>query len=342
MFSEINVDDTVCGSSGTFILDGTNYRDTDWYEITLTERSHLKWSAVGEFLVLLAIIDPGSGDCSDYTVLSNTHGPACDTVTTSCEVGPGTYWLWIAPRAFGITAPCRRYYVAWVEAGPAKPCCNVGMIPDEYPIEVEPGGQFGYTGFIRNPRNQPQSPDVWIMIDVPGYGILGPLYIIPDIYLDPGQAVGMHMRQDIPLYAPLGEYSYISFCGDYPDDICDSASFQFTVIPDKFSNHRDFWDPSDGFNSPVLYEYSENILSNAYPNPFNSTTKIPFFLPTNDHVVLEIYNLNGQLVETIADEYLNAGNHHVSWDASAISSGIYFCRLKTGNKAYTKRMMLLK
>ena len=84
------------------------------------------------------------------------------------------------------------------------------------------------------------------------------------------------------------------------------------------------------------------MLMQNYPNPFNPTTTITFSLPKQQHVTLMIYNLLGREVHTLVDEQSQAGMHTVTFDASELSSGIYFYRLQAGDYSESKRMMLLK
>ncbi len=92
-------------------------------------------------------------------------------------------------------------------------------------------------------------------------------------------------------------------------------------------------------NSLIPDEFS---LSQNYPNPFNPTTEIEFSLPQASHVSLEIYNILGQRVTTLANGFFEAGSHTVTWDASNQSSGIYFYRIATPSGTIAKKMVLLK
>ena len=95
---------------------------------------------------------------------------------------------------------------------------------------------------------------------------------------------------------------------------------------------------------------AEYALSNAYPNPFNPTTTIEYSLPQSGDVSLIIYNLTGQEVTRLVSEVQQAGYHKVTWNASNISSGIYFYRLqasptsvwRAGDFVLTRKMVLLK
>jgi len=86
----------------------------------------------------------------------------------------------------------------------------------------------------------------------------------------------------------------------------------------------------------------EISLSQNYPNPFNPATTIIFMLPESGTVKLTVFDLLGRRVKTLINGYKDAGFQSVNFDASLLSSGVYFYRLETGGKAETKRMVLLK
>jgi len=83
-------------------------------------------------------------------------------------------------------------------------------------------------------------------------------------------------------------------------------------------------------------------LAQNYPNPFNPSTIISFSLPVNTKVTLSVFNMLGQRVETLVNGQLEAGEHRVSFDASALTPGVYVYTLQTPDAAVTKRMTLLK
>jgi hypothetical protein len=87
---------------------------------------------------------------------------------------------------------------------------------------------------------------------------------------------------------------------------------------------------------------TSTALHQNHPNPFNAETNISFSLAEPEAVRLQVYDLAGRLVETLFDGHQEAGEHVVTWDASAVSSGIYFYKLTAGNYTETKRMMLVK
>ncbi|UCE65801.1 MAG: T9SS type A sorting domain-containing protein [Candidatus Zixiibacteriota bacterium] len=83
-------------------------------------------------------------------------------------------------------------------------------------------------------------------------------------------------------------------------------------------------------------------LSGNYPNPFNSSTTIEFTLDRPQIVALTVYDLLGREIRTLLNEKKSAGKHRIPFDASPLSSGVYFYMLQAGDKIETKRMLLLR
>ena len=89
--------------------------------------------------------------------------------------------------------------------------------------------------------------------------------------------------------------------------------------------------------TPAQYELTQN-----YPNPFNPSTKIRFGIPEAGLVNIKVFDVLGQEVTTLVNEFRNAGYHEVDFSASKLNSGIYFYTITSGNFSATKKMMLLK
>ncbi len=87
---------------------------------------------------------------------------------------------------------------------------------------------------------------------------------------------------------------------------------------------------------------SEFSLHQNYPNPFNPSTNIGYTLAEKVDVELSIYNMLGQKVATVVNQTQEAGSYSINWQAGNLSSGVYIYRLTTGDKSFTKRMMLIK
>ena len=88
---------------------------------------------------------------------------------------------------------------------------------------------------------------------------------------------------------------------------------------------------------------SQNFsLSNNYPNPFNPSTTIEYQIPRSGLVLLEIYDVLGREVAALVNEEKPAGSYNITFNASRLPSGIYLYKLRSGNYAESKKMMLIK
>ncbi|HKL15831.1 MAG TPA: T9SS type A sorting domain-containing protein, partial [Balneolaceae bacterium] len=83
-------------------------------------------------------------------------------------------------------------------------------------------------------------------------------------------------------------------------------------------------------------------LEQNYPNPFNPTTQINYAVPEQSDVRIDVYNVIGRRVATLVDREMAPGNYTVNFNASQLSSGMYFYRLKAGSTLLTKKMTLIK
>lgn len=93
----------------------------------------------------------------------------------------------------------------------------------------------------------------------------------------------------------------------------------------------------DKSTTPFSFQLEQN-----YPNPFNPVTTISYLLPSRSEVLLIIYNLLGEEIVRLVDEIQPTGLHRITWDASGVSSGIYFYRIQAGDFVQTRKMVLLK
>ncbi len=84
------------------------------------------------------------------------------------------------------------------------------------------------------------------------------------------------------------------------------------------------------------------VLSQNYPNPFNPSTTIKYSIPASNFVTLKVYDVLGNEVSNLVNEYKNAGSYEVNFDGSQLSSGTYFYKLESGAFSQTKKLQLLK
>lgn len=112
---------------------------------------------------------------------------------------------------------------------------------------------------------------------------------------------------------------------------------------DGWVNFRpDTVDYSVGINQISSNVPERFSLSQNYPNPFNPSTKIAFNVPVKGYVTLKVYDALGQEVATLVNQNLSVGEYAYDFNASVLSSGIYFYTLKGENFVETKKMVLIK
>ncbi len=103
-----------------------------------------------------------------------------------------------------------------------------------------------------------------------------------------------------------------------------------------------------GLNKSANVDKVENVIpenfymKNAYPNPFNSKTRIAFGLKVDVNVRLAIYDLNGKLIEELVNDNFSAGSYTLSFEASELSSGTYIYRIVAGEYVESKKFSLIK
>ena len=132
-------------------------------------------------------------------------------------------------------------------------------------------------------------------------------------------------------------------------DVGETADLIWTVTAETENSTRFANEPFDlsitrnlGVSNEISEDPKQFTLSQNYPNPFNPSSTIEFTLPAAVDVRLEVYNISGQLVSTLVDSRMNAGQHSVVFDASNLASGVYLYRIRAGNFMETKQMTLIK
>ena len=111
----------------------------------------------------------------------------------------------------------------------------------------------------------------------------------------------------------------------------DKRRLTVSIVPTSVSSSN------DELGVPTEFAISQN-----YPNPFNPTTTITYQLPQESHITLTIFNISGQIVAIIKDEYQQAGKHTITWNAQDMPTGLYFCTLQANGFTQTRKMVLVR
>jgi len=114
------------------------------------------------------------------------------------------------------------------------------------------------------------------------------------------------------------------------------SSNTFNIIENMFFRENKNSDSKKSNN------HAENIFKPVFPNPFNSNTRFEIELKEKRFVILNVYDINGKLVEQLENKFLEIGSHYFNWDANKFPSGLYFVKLITEDYNITQKLVYLK
>jgi len=225
----------------------------------------------------------------------------------------------------------------------------VSLTPYGTPITIPSGGgSFDFNIEVSNLTPDPQTFDIWTVVELPGSGSVT-LINVPNINLSAFTVVDRERTQFVPATAPSGMYTYNAYIGDYPLVINNVDSFQFEKAgnnPGTMGSPDDWFQTGEAFESGQVSGLAalpeKTILKGAYPNPFNPTTTLRYELSAASSVSLTVFDIQGREVATLVDGFRDAGSHEVTFDASNLASGVYLYRLEANNFSAIGKMMLVK
>ncbi len=147
-----------------------------------------------------------------------------------------------------------------------------------------------------------------------------------------------------------GQYSEIGFVKgsgtsnsansySYSDNNLPAGKYTYRLKQTDYNGNYKYYELSNEVNIGTPAKFS---LSQNYPNPFNPSTKISFEIPKDGFVTLKIYDISGKQVHTLINGVKTAGYYNVNFNASRLSSGIYFYSISSGEFSSVKKMSLIK
>jgi len=253
--------------------------------------------------------------------LTNIYGSVYDNRSSG---GP---YLWVIDRSIGNGADIIQFDLATgyqtgvshdilsdfpgLSAGGAGLFISEGIVPGSISIG---GGLRGGDGMLYAYELAPSSPP-WINFLSPTSGVV-----------IPGNQTDVNIR----IYgSPVGlDTTYFVFNTNDPVNETVLVPFIRNSLPVGIEN-TEFM--------PMTFSLSQN-----YPNPFNPATTIEFSQPQSGFMTLKVYDILGRVVATLLEAYKPAGRHTVNFDASRLSSGIYYYTLTTDDFRQTRKMVLLR
>ena len=153
-----------------------------------------------------------------------------------------------------------------------------------------------------------------------------------------------------PYYGNLAPGEISETQGGYGIQISPNApdNIQITFGLDIASNGYIFWsDTTSIFIITNVDDISKELptefkLNQNFPNPFNPSTKIRYSIPQQSKVLIRVFDVLGNEIETLFNEEKPVGTYEISWYAERLPSGVYFYQLKAGDFIQTKKMVLMK
>lgn len=132
----------------------------------------------------------------------------------------------------------------------------------------------------------------------------------------------------------IGQFSW-----DYPGELF------FTVWEDSVDGHSQLFARKNILIISGVEDegkVKDFSLSQNYPNPFNPSTKISWQASVSGHQSIKVYDILGNEIATLIDEYKPAGSYEVEFDGSDLRSGVYFYQLRIEGYSFVRKMLLLK
>ena len=223
----------------------------------------------------------------------------------------------------------------------------VTMTPLNPPIIIpEIGGSFDFNAFGENFDVVSHTFDFWTLVLLPNVGGME-IMNVPGITLEAGGTISADRTQEVPDFAPAGTYTYFAYIGDYPwvVDHYDAFTFVKEGTDGGYLGNTDDWlctgAPFGG--ETIASGIPETFaLHTPYPNPFNPSTVISFELRDASFVELVVYDIQGREIARLIDGFQSAGVYEVTFNASELSSGVYFARLSAGKFQQTRKLLLIR
>jgi len=186
-----------------------------------------------------------------------------------------------------------------------------------------------------------------------GFGEVGWSTDTPPSWGDRVNIVNSYYSYYPPMAWPYIPWTRACFYWNYQSDCLDpSTGYDFRnsqvwIALDSVMNLYGFngYKPHPKGNisaTKITNTNNEFSLENNYPNPFNPVTNIKYNIPQDLFVSLKVYDISGREVKSLVNEFKNAGNYIISFNASELASGIYFYRIQTGSFVQVKKMILVK
>jgi len=291
-----------------------------------------------------------------YNTFTNVMGPSSDNDYSTVGIENEDHSLGLQYCYWDVYTPGAAYLangraIKFTTLEPVKfpPSTNVNVtLTPSGTIVIPPqGGSFNYTLLVTNTGTSTSVFDFWTMITLPNQTQCGPILLRNNLVLNAGGSISRNMTQVVPAGAPAGTYTYAGYVGNYSatPDIWDQDSFTFSKSGLDGNGDGEWsligWDNNTAV-LPAPEIPAEFSFMRPSPNPFNPSTQLRYALPKEGYVKLVVFNSLGRLAAELSEGWQPAGWHNVEFNASNLSSGLYFAQIQFNGEVRTQKMLLIK
>ncbi|MCB2213503.1 T9SS type A sorting domain-containing protein [bacterium] len=216
-------------------------------------------------------------------------------------------------------------------------CENLTLFvtPGCWPVIGAQGGYILINASVEHSYPAPVTVDIWTEVEMPN----GNTKTLDawTLTVPPNTLFERQYARYVPPNAPEGDYIFHMYAGVQPETVMSADGFGFVKeAPTTPAADSD----GDLVSANLPTEFG---IGSVYPNPFNPTTTVAVNLPETAQLNVSVYNVQGQLVETLADGFTNAGSHNLVFNGANLPSGLYLVRATVpGQMDEVRRVTLLK
>jgi Secretion system C-terminal sorting domain/FG-GAP-like repeat len=241
--------------------------------------------------------------------------------------------------------------IAWWEQPDAvQDPVEIFLSPHDPPINVDVGDAFRYDVHIVSHLPSPMNLYIWSEAVLENGTVVGPIdqYYVP--FTPTTDITVTNIQQFVPWNAPEGTHQFRVSVGPNLQSPVVSSQFEVNVVlpnvvggaQDWFSRGWDEFDVIMGEESTLTSLPTHFSVGDAYPNPFNASTRVSVTLPNSSHMTVQIFDNLGRQVAELANGQHSAGVHELTFAPSDMASGIYFMQVNAGGERAMQKLVHMK
>ncbi len=328
-----------------FYVDGTLINTTNVSEtaghidsVTNTWQTGVAGNHTLMYVSSLATDQDRTNDTVRLTInVQANQPPLCEQFTTSTFpptnwtlTNGGTYWSWNSVSGFGVGSGSATYDMWDAPAGEDEALITYSFagVPSSTPLNMD----IAYAPY---PSNGPPAQDSLIILaSTDGGSTYSSIARLGPLNMETSPATD---NQFTPAANEWKKISYVLPTGTNKLQFLGRSRFGNNAYIDSICVDNLIGIIHNSNNVPTVYSLSQN-----YPNPFNPATNINFAIPKAGLVKLVVYDILGRVVQTVVNEFKEAGTYKVNFDGTNLASGVYFYRMESADYVFVKKMLLIK